>query len=601
MRFKSAVVDGYQIFAVGGANTISFAIDFGKANTKDLLGFAVERYDPKSNERYFMRGYKVFPSVVPNPPENISVSTFEHPIQSFVWDDFTAKPGHTYTYSFYPIKGKPKNLDHTAGPVSITASTESQFSTRLEHEVFFNRGVASSQAYAREFENKRPDDLPPERRALALQWLSRDLDEALLKFIANAKAGDTLLCCFYEFRYRPVADALKSAIERKVNVQLIVDAKVNETTDKKGNVTASFPREDNLRMLSDSKISLTPTTNSSVFLREANANDIQHNKFMVLLKGPSAKPSAVWTGSTNLSLGAIHGQTNVGHWVRNAALAKQFRDYWYILQADPGSKEGMSRSDAIAANKAFKTSVEAVVPRVTDWTLLPQGITAVFSPATKIDALETYATMLDAATDLACITFAFQVNDLFKTRLQDNTPQSHLTFLLLEKQDKKNPNSAQPFIQIDAKNNVYQAWGSYLQQPLHQWAKETTAGILGLNHHVNFIHSKFLMMDPLGADPIVVSGSANFSDASTRSNDENMIIIRGNKRVADIYFTEFNRLFNHYYFRSIAEATAAAKESGTSQPVDGSLELVENDSWLKKYTPGKLRHKRVQVFINMHT
>ena len=72
---------------------------------------------------------------------------------------------------------------------------------------------------------------------------------------------------------------------------------------------------------------------------------------------------------------------------------------------------------------------------------------------------------------------------------------------------------------------------------------------------MSYIHSKFLLMDPLGDDPIVVTGSANFSDASTNDNDENMLIIRGDQRVADIYFTEFNRLFNHYYFRSVQEET----------------------------------------------
>ncbi len=40
------------------------------------------------------------------------------------------------------------------------------------------------------------------------------------------------------------------------------------------------------------------------------------------------------------------------------------------------------------------------------------------------------------------------------------------------------------------------------------------------------------------------------------SNDENMLIIRGDQRVADIYLTEFNRLFNHYSFRSSCGETA---------------------------------------------
>jgi phosphatidylserine/phosphatidylglycerophosphate/cardiolipin synthase-like enzyme len=58
-----------------------------------------------------------------------------------------------------------------------------------------------------------------------------------------------------------------------------------------------------------------------------------------------------------------------------------------------------------------------------------------------------------------------------------------------------------------------------------------------------------MLVDPLSDDPIVVAGSANFSDASTTQNDENMIITRGNKRVADIYFGEFMRLYSHHAFR----------------------------------------------------
>jgi phosphatidylserine/phosphatidylglycerophosphate/cardiolipin synthase-like enzyme len=58
-----------------------------------------------------------------------------------------------------------------------------------------------------------------------------------------------------------------------------------------------------------------------------------------------------------------------------------------------------------------------------------------------------------------------------------------------------------------------------------------------------------MLVDPLGNDPIVIAGSANFSAASTEDNDENMLVIRGNKRVADIYLGEFMRLFSHFSFR----------------------------------------------------
>jgi len=106
-----------------------------------------------------------------------------------------------------------------------------------------------------------------------------------------------------------------------------------------------------------------------------------------------------------------------------------------------------------------------------------------------------------------------------------------------------------------------------------------------------------LLADPLSDDPIVVTGSANFSSPSTTDNDENMIIIRGNKRAADIYFTEFNRLFNHYYFRAVQEKLSFDEKN--KQPQENSLFLSPTDDWLKKYQEGKLRYKRVKMFCKM--
>jgi len=41
-------------------------------------------------------------------------------------------------------------------------------------------------------------------------------------------------------------------------------------------------------------------------------------------------------------------------------------------------------------------------------------------------------------------------------------------------------------------------------------------------------------------------------------NDENLLLIRGNTRVADIYLTEFDRLWRHFYFRDIANEIEAS-------------------------------------------
>jgi phosphatidylserine/phosphatidylglycerophosphate/cardiolipin synthase-like enzyme len=590
MRFKSKQIGNYQVFAVTGTNTVSFAIDFTEADTQGLLGFALERHDPSEDERYFLYGFKVFESVFPNPTPNIVVSTHDHPVQSFVYDDFTAKPDRSYTYYFHPLKGKAKHLDRSTAPIPITVKTEPVFSD-FEHDIFFNRGVASSQAYQRRFGGKSPEQLiqsgKPEKAQEALDWLSRDLDEAMFRFIGQAQAGDTLLCCFYEFRYEPIVQALKQAAdERNVTLKIIIDAKANQTKN-----TKAFPREENLQLVE--KVGLEIDT--QVLLREARKNDIQHNKFMVLLRGATAAPSEVWTGSTNLSIGGIHGQTNVGHWLRNADVAKKFKEYWELLATDPGANVGDDRTEVRYKNDQFRKAVASIDATKDDWQQYPAGVTPVFSPRPGLKILEMYASLLDGAEDLACITLAFGVNKLFKERLADNTQRNALTFFLLEKEDKPDEDHPDTFIRLSAKNNSYMAFGSYLQEPLHQWARETTARALGFNKHVSFIHSKFLLKDPLGNDPIVVTGSANFSAPSTKENDENMVVIRGDMRVADIYFTEFNRLFFHYYFRSIQEQL---RRRGNTN--DGaSLFLDETGSWLAKYTAGSLKRKRVEVFLKM--
>jgi hypothetical protein len=56
----------------------------------------------------------------------------------------------------------------------------------------------------------------------------------------------------------------------------------------------------------------------------------------------------------------------------------------------------------------------------------------------------------------------------------------------------------------------------------------------------------------------LVAGNAFLPSASSLTgNDENMLLIRGDTRVADIYLTEFDRLFRHFYAASGAPRSAS--------------------------------------------
>ena len=73
-----------------------------------------------------------------------------------------------------------------------------------------------------------------------------------------------------------------------------------------------------------------------------------------------------------------------------------------------------------------------------------------------------------------------------------------------------------PLVRLDARATT-STWrsGSEIDDAPRPVGCRDEPAKLGLNHHVAFIHCKFLLHDPLGADPIVVTGSANFSEAST--------------------------------------------------------------------------------------
>ncbi|NND00770.1 MAG: hypothetical protein HKN85_11370, partial [Gammaproteobacteria bacterium] len=63
------------------------------------------------------------------------------------------------------------------------------------------------------------------------------------------------------------------------------------------------------------------------------------------------------------------------------------------------------------------------------------------------------------------------------------------------------------------------------------------------------IHAKTIIVDPYGDNPKVLIGSANFSNASCKDNDENAMLIVGNKRLAAVLATEFMRMYEHYRAR----------------------------------------------------
>ena len=134
--------------------------------------------------------------------------------------------------------------------------------------------------------------------------------------------------------------------------------------------------------------------------------------------------------------------------------------------------------------------------------------------------------------------------------------------------------------------------GPIPNSPLDQWFVDEELARPTNNGHVFFIHSKVLIIDPLSDDPLVCSGSANFSKNSLTANDENMLLIRGNTRVADIYMTELDRIFRHFRARDIINQQAAAGSK------NDPLLLDPTDNWIApNFTAGTYKDNRRQLFF----
>ena len=187
---------------------------------------------------------------------------------------------------------------------------------------------------------------------------------------------------------------------------------------------------------------------------------------------------------------------------------------------------------------------------------------------------------MKAANTAVFLTTAFGVNDLLAAVLAKD--KYYLRYVLLEKEDG-NVES----LRRDPDNRIA-AGAAAKGSTFDRFLKEKTTG---LNTHVRYIHTKYMLIDPLSDDAIVITGSANFSNASTKNNDENMLVIRGDRRVADIYLGEFMRLFIHYYARYVA--TVQTTETDEAR----SFHLKPNDSWLKDYyKPGSPKQKERLYF-----
>ena len=556
-----------SVRAIAGTHGVLMALDCVESKLAGLMGFAIKRQIGDVPGQDWLKGLKVFKSLDAAPKRGAEYSTFENPIQSFLWSDYTAQPDTQYTYTVAAMYGRPGAL--TQGD-SITFTVKTERPDDGKHGIWFNRGAIAGQAFAREFDNARLTDAVannPKDRMTA--WLSRGLLESCLDLVANARPREALRVVAQEITYPPLLAALKTALADGVDVQIVYHkTPENETAFE----TAGIAAEEGGKRI----------------LHGRWHTRIPRNRFIVKLDA-KGEPISVWTGSTNFTASGFLGQTNVAHLVTDSATTRAYLGLWQALADDPGAAATRERAIALTPNPPNAPA---------------KGVTALFSPRASDRMLDWFTQRIGEAKTSVMFSASYGVSAKIVAALEKRA--AAVRFALLEKPPDADLSTAEP----EQRDTLLLSYG----EALGYESKSTPQGgrtfvpiarysvddwflkeeLLRASRHgfLFYVHAKFLLVDPLADDPLVCTGSGNFSDASLLESDENTLLIRGDTRIADIYVSEFDRLFRQFHFREVAEDLAMRGRDSTA------IFLDETGSWVKShFESGTLDNARRQLFF----
>jgi phosphatidylserine/phosphatidylglycerophosphate/cardiolipin synthase-like enzyme len=520
--------DDFRVKGYAGTNSVLLAIDVAESRKSGLMGFAIEKKQGNYNWEWLLNSL-TFPGKAHTLPAWNATPSNLAPLQKFRWADYSIPAGTACNYRIHLVYGSALTQDET---LEIGLTTDD--GKPDDHHVNFNRAVAASQAFRREFPDL--DKQLSASKGLAIEnwpekpraWLENGLLEAILNFINLATDGHWALdIAIYEYELKAIVDAVNAAFNRKVNLRILYHAKKGDeqTAVNEGNLT------------------LIPTV-----MKEARVtNKIFHDKFIVLSKLDASGariPQAVLCGSTNFTENGVYRQANVVHVTEAKELANRYEEVFNMLWAHPADTD--FTRDWITKNNPMDET---------------QSIFAGFSPRSlKTDLTEFIKIINGADKDLLFAT-AFQLPDDILSALLGKPNDSVLRFGI--------QNSASRITGYHADRTAEFTTPALLSTGLEGWVKE---GLHGQKGNL-LVHTKAIVTNFTTDSPTILSGSHNLSVPASNGNDENYLIIRGNMDLADRYGLEILRFYEHYRFRYYAKLLKLKQASP----------LATDDSWTTDY------------------
>lgn len=483
------------------------------------------------------------------------------PIQRKFWLDFTGNTGETYSYEIQAMGGEVGKLVAIEGACAST--NEVTLATKIDEtfEVAFTRGILSTQWLAHMLGSDAEGNPDFQKLIDALadyenpdniirKTLVGNVPELLMAPVSECvKDGGHVYAALYELNSKQLLAFLRKHLEY---FSLILG---NTGKD-------DFTNEPARKALHED--------GADIHDRMIGAWGIAHNKSQVKCD-KTGKPTDVTTGSANWTDTGLACQSNMVARVRNAEVAANYLDYWKRLLADNAEQSlEFRRRNAkgyTPVTLADGTIIETWFQPSMDEKVKPR-------PAELSPFLKRVKELMEGAKDVVCGEVFYPGNPSvvqFMAEIWDNRPDLYM-FMTVSTPDAlrgvkaKRRKGRQPLFTI--------ATGR--EREFADFVKE----LLKLPDAHAITHGKIIVIDPWGEKPVVIFGSDNLGAKASYANDENALVVIGNKKLAQFVFVNMFEINKHFQSRAAARAAAFSGKGRWNG------KLASNDSWQANWLSG---------------
>jgi len=514
----------------------------------DWVGFQVERRNDSSGQLTVLAN-RIPPQPGQGPVQETGVSSAQSPIRRCIWADYGAVATDTVSYRVTAMKNAaggafapdPTSVSGWTPPLVASGDASNGLSA------YFNRGTLMSQIASRFVKGDVSDNslrnfvhglATPGNQAR--QYLAGDALHEIVSFLSEAdRRGSTIYAALYEINDQQLIDALKPFGSRG---HVLIG---NGSATKSATPPVA-------KQLTDAKLDVRHRDLS----HKGASSPSVHNKFVVEADAKGQNASRVLTGSTNWTTTGLCTQLNNMLIIEDATIAARFRKQWDVLV-----QAGDDMTPALIASNSLPTTHNDIT---------------LFFAATKAEAeFKSVLDLIAGAKEgalflmfmpgqsplLAALLVRAQQNSIYvRGVVSSENPGTNIT--TFGGQVIKSGAPPQNF----HRDVLLPAGISVEDHP--SWADvEFSVGEIKSAGMIAIVHSKVIVVDPFSENCAVITGSHNFSDSASQHNDENLVVVRGNQKLAQAYAVHMNGVYDHYSWRSFL--ASGGNSDQIYQPLDG--------------------------------